>query len=252
MIDRRWIWLAAGLMLAATLPVGADAPAPTRHLVYDFTYGSSSDQTIQTAGISANGMGTQGGAGASASGVADTRSGIADDGTITVDVLVVQPDTGLVVTVTEAARNDRSAPTAECVVYSNTNVVCDPNKRVNAEEQVLLRLLGSHLVDPDQLDDKNHWQIQHSDSDGVLTDDFTIEKNDNGLMQIQSERLYKTLGAHIATTSSDTKIDYDFNRTVPTSIGEETITREEQGMGNYNTTTVQTTLKLQQDSLAKP
>jgi hypothetical protein len=243
-------WIVAALAFGLTAPAAADAPpTPTRHLVYDFTYGSSSDLTVEDAGIASTGG--QMTAGASASGISDDRSGQADQGTITVDVMQIQPDTGLVVDVSEQAQTYRTAVVAECIVYGNTNVVCDPEKKVNDEELLVLRLLGRNFVDPAQVDDKNHWRVAHSDTDGIMTDDFTIAKNVNGAMQIASERVFKRLGAQIVTTTSDTKIDYDFNRTVPTSISEEAITREQRGMSAYNTTIVQTTMTLQQDSLTR-
>ncbi|HVS46203.1 MAG TPA: hypothetical protein VMS32_05995, partial [Verrucomicrobiae bacterium] len=170
---------------------------------------------------------------------------------ITVDVMQVQPDTGLVIDVSEQAQSYRTAIAAQCVVYGNTNVVCDPEKKINDEEVLVLRLLGRDFVDPAQIDAKNHWRVANSDTNGIMTDDFTISKNVNGAMQIVSERVFKRLGSEIVTTTSDTKIAYDFNRTVPTSISEEATTREQRGMSAYNTTIIQTVLTLQQDSLTK-
>ncbi len=51
-----------------------------------------------------------------------------------VDVLWKQPDTGLVVRVSEYGLYTRNAPPATCIVYGNTYVTCDPNVTVNPEE----------------------------------------------------------------------------------------------------------------------
>ncbi|MBV8433192.1 MAG: hypothetical protein JO029_02810 [Candidatus Eremiobacteraeota bacterium] len=239
--------------VAALLPISAFAqstPAsPQRHLVYSFTWGLSNDTQVHTSGMD-NEMsgGGIGGSSDSASGMADFSGGTSDKGTITVDVVREQTDTGLVVSVSEQGQETRKAPPATCVVYSDTTIVCDPNKVVHMEELTLLRFLGSHFVDPNQLDAKGHWRVER---DGPISSvaDYTISKNAAGVMTIDEVRVVKETGAHQRTTNINATVGYDAVKTLPTSISEFTIERSEQGE-QYNTVKSQTVLQLQSDSLA--
>ena len=68
-----------------------------------------------------------------------------------------QNDGGLIVRISEQGEAIRRAPPATCVVYGNTQVICDPDKTVYPEEYTLLRFLGPKFVDPTQLDANRHW-----------------------------------------------------------------------------------------------
>jgi hypothetical protein len=250
------------LACAAALPAGAVTTSPTvRHLVYTFTWGTSSDTEVHTSGMpdSASGGGGTGGMAAtapatqgSASGIATYGGGADDKGTITVDVLRQQPDKGLVVNISEQAQNRRSAEVATCVVYGDTTVVCDPNKKINVEELTLLRLLGDGFVDPDKLDAGKHWQTQQQSASQSSTTDFTIAGNANGAMTIDETRVIKdTSGARPETSNLTGTIGYDFGRGLPTKIDEYTILHSEQGE-QYETIKTQTVMLLQSDSSAKP
>lgn len=233
--------------VAAFLPIAAlaqTATAPERHLVYSFTWGLSNDMQVHTSGMGTGDSGSHG----SASGMADFAGGNSDKGTITVDVVREQTDTGLVLSVSEQGEETRKAPPATCVVYSDTTIVCDPNKVVHAEELTLLRFLGTHFVDPNQLDAKNHWRVER---DGPISSiaDYTISKNDNGAVTIDEVRIVKENGSRQRTTNINATVGYDINRTLPTSISEYSIERSEQGE-QYNTIKSQTVLLLQSDSMA--
>ncbi len=254
----------AAYVVAMSLALGgiarADAPAPVRHLVYDFTYTntqtvaqhdsgiSSSDQAASTKGMNGGSGGLSGSA--PASGVSESKNAVGDRGTITVDVIRVEQDTGLVVTVSEQARDSRSAQPATCVVYGSTNVICDSNKQVNTEELALLRLLGSNFVDPAQIDAKNHWRVDQSGPTTSDVADFSIGQNDSGIMQITSLRVLKASGAQGFTSTSDGTITYDYARLIPTAIVEDETLRQSGGMGGYTTVRTQTTLALATDSAA--
>jgi hypothetical protein len=250
--------IAVAALVAALFPISAfaqtSAAAPQRHLVYSFTWGVSNDTQMHTSGMGSEGMADPGGAGIagasnSASGMVDYTGGNSDKGTITVDVTREQPDSGLVVSVSEQGQDTRKAPPATCVVYSDTTIVCDPNKRVNAEELTLLRFLGAHFVDPNNLDSKQHWRVEREGAIST-TADYTIAKNDNGQLTIDEVRVVNESGARPLRSDVNTTIGYDFNRTVPTTIDEYMIQRSEQGE-QYKTIKSQTVLTLQTDSLAK-
>lgn len=241
--------LAAALCISivtAAWPAAARAvtTAPqVRHLVYSFTWGTSNNTEVQTSGIATTGnsMGMNGGG--SGSGTVSSTGGTSDHGTITVDVVRQQPDKGVVVDISEQAVERRNAPLAECVAYGDLTVVCDPNKKINAEELTLLRFLGATFVDPDELDAKRHWQR----TQGGATSDFTIAASANGVMTINETGVTRAGGARPDTSNVVGSIVYDFNRTIPTSVHEQTTSRSEQGE-QYQTVTSETVLQLVSDS----
>ena len=244
-------------LLAALLPIAASAQTsatPQRHLVYTFTYGVTTDTQSHTSGMAeqmsgGNASGTNtGGSPGAASGMVDNTAGSDDKGTITADVMREQPDSGLVIVVSEQGQDTRKAAPATCVVFSDTTIVCDPNKRVNSEELTLLRFLGAHFVDPNNLDAKGHWHVER-DGPTSTSADYTISKNNNGAMTIDEVRVVKENGAQPLTSNINSTIGYDFNKNVPTSITEYFIQRSEQGE-QYNTIKSETTLSLQTDSMA--
>jgi hypothetical protein len=228
--------------LAQTTPA-----APQRHLVYAFTYGVSNDTQMHTSGMGDSSANPGVGPGA-ASGMVDYTGGNSDKGFITVDVVREQPDSGLVVTVSEQGQETRKAEPATCVVYSDTTIVCDPNKRVLSEELTLLRFLGAHFVDPNSLDSKQHWHVERS---GAVSSsaDYTISKNDNGKLTIEEVRIVDETGSRPMKSNINATIGYDFNRQVPTTVDEYMIQRSEHGE-QYTTVKAQTVLTLQTDSMA--
>jgi hypothetical protein len=208
----------AALALAASLCAPAAAqtnPAPMRHLVYSFTYGATSSVAMHDSGFN-DAAGASAGNGRE--GYTD-RSG--DTGTITVDVMREEQDTGLVLIVSESGSNAaRSAKPAECVTYSTGTPICDPNATVNPEEYAVVRLLGTHFVNPSVLDSKSHWQITSQGPQFSTTSDYTIVKNAGGVMQIDESRKVSYQGSRTGSANVTNMIGYDFNRQVPTSIQE--------------------------------
>jgi hypothetical protein len=239
------------VLLAALLPIPALAVTTTnpagvqRHLVYAFTYGVSTDRQMHTSGMGGSSMDPT--EGSNSSGMVHFNGGSSDKGTITVDVMHEQPDSGLVIVVSEQGQDTRKADPATCVVFSDTTIVCDPNKKINAEELTLLRFLGAHFVDPTNLDAKGHWHIER-DGPTSTTADYTISKNANGAMTIDEVRVVKETSAQPLTTNINATIGYDFNKSVPTSVTEYLIQRSEQGE-QYNTIKSETTLSLETDSM---
>jgi hypothetical protein len=202
--------------------------------------GSPAGQTGSTGltGQNDNGMSHYGGA-------------LDDKGKMTVNVLGKQPDGGLIVTISEAGENVRRAATAECVVYGNTNVICDPNKTVYTEEYTLLRFLGVNFVDPSQLDASRSWSFSQNKPDQLVKATYTIDSNNSGMMQIGEVRSIKEVGSGHLETDIQTKIGYNFNMLVPTSVDEYATQYTDAGIGGSQRTNFQTTLKLLTDTMAK-
>jgi len=219
---------------------------PQRHLVYTFTYGVSTDKQVHSSGMGGSSMSPS--EGSNASGITDYTGGSTDKGTIVVDIVQEQPDSGLVVVVSEQGQETRKGAPATCVVFSDTTIICDPNKRVNSEELTLLRFLGAHFVDPNNLDAKSHWHVQR-DGPTSTSADYTISKNNNGVMTIDEVRTVKANSSKPSTTNISATIGYDFNRNVPTSVTELLVERSEQGE-QYDTVKSETVLTLQTDSMA--
>jgi hypothetical protein len=249
------------LAFATLVAVTAGAPpaaSPLRHLVYTFTWGSANSTEVHSSGMNDGNSGTGGGtfiggpsgpsAAGSASGMSSFNASVNDKGTITVDVLREQPnDHGLVVTVSEQAQDSRSALAATCVVFGNTDVICDPNAKITYEELTLLRFLGANFIDPNQLDAKQHWKVGESNGAYSVAADYTIASNANGVMKISEDRIVSPTKSETSTINST--IGYDFNRQVPIAITEYAIERRERGE-QYTTVKTETVLNLQTDSLA--
>ena len=224
----------------AAQSAAAQNAAPQRHLVYGFTWGTNNDTQMQESGMNEQG-------GTAGSGMQDFNGSASDKGTITVDVTREQPDSGLVVSISEQAQTRRSSQPATCVVYSDTTVICDPNKHINAEEYTLLRFLGGHFVDLNQIDAKQHWHVAREGPVSTIAD-YTISKNDAGKLSIDEVRVIQEQGARSQTTTIDSTIGYDFSHQIPTAISEQSTERTERD-NQYITVTAQTVLTLQSDSM---
>jgi hypothetical protein len=248
----------AGALLAASFSAlttvahadttGSATPA-SGTLVYNFTYSAS--QNITARDDSVQGVTPQGGLNGSSNGMSHYGGTLNDKGTMTVNIVKKQPDGALVVMISEQGENVRRASPTECVVYGNTNVICDPNKTVYNEEYTLLRFLAANFVDPTELDSNKHWQIVQNVNNDHITADYVIDSNNNGAMQIGEKRTIKETGSGHLTTDIATKIGYDFTRTVPTSIDEYAQQYTDAGIRGSQRSIYQTTLQLVSDTTAK-
>jgi hypothetical protein len=248
---------AVALSLIA-IPIFARADANAGQLVYNFTYSANQNITSRDASdnaesydnvVTKTGVGTQITGGSN--GMSHYGGTLTDKGTITVDIVKRQPDGAMVVMISEQGENVRRAPAAECVVYGNTHVICDPNKTVYTEEYTLLRFLGANFVDPSQLDANKHWSIVQNQGGVDVQADYSINGNNNGMMQIGEKRTVKELGAGHLTTNIESNIGYDFSRLVPTSVQEYAMQRTDAGIKGNSVSTYQTTLNLVSDTTAK-
>ncbi|HEY9180979.1 MAG TPA: hypothetical protein VIO32_09685, partial [Candidatus Baltobacteraceae bacterium] len=238
---RFFICLAGATALTASAAL-ADGAKPIRHLVYNFDLALSTTATVHDSGIGGDGP---------ASGSSDYHSGSGDEGTITVDVLQVQPDTGLVVQIAEQARNRRDAVPTECVTYGNGAVVCDESHgQLNEEEMNLLRFLGRNFVNSALIDAHNHWQYASNDPQSAETNDYTIGKTSGDLLDISYQRVLKVSGVNSFDATTDGSMTYNKVLSMPVSIKEETTTRKNTGAGNYDTVRQDMTFSLAQDSMS--
>lgn len=247
MLWRFQFWASAGVLLLIGLqPVKAETSP--RQLVYAFSYGSQ-QSTVQRGSQNMDvGSGSSPQQAHVTSGNDYYGGALGETGTITVEIVRVQPDKGLIVSISEQGRGTRSAAPATCVAYGNTLVICDPNKTVNSEEYTLLRFLGPNFIDPNQLDAKRHWAIDQPGGATAVKSDYVIEGDANGLMTIGETRTITQANAKSTTTDVQTKIGYDLARTLPVSIDEYVTERRDNGVSGSTRTIYQTTLKLASDS----
>jgi hypothetical protein len=232
------------LAAAAALTAGtafADAGKPIRHLVYAFDVTFNTTSTIHDSGIGGGPM----------SGSTDYRAGNMDKGQIIVDVMAVQPDSGLVVNVSEHAQNTRNSVPTMCVAYGNGNVVCDQSHGdLNEEEMSLLRVIGRDFINHGLIDNKNHWQTGQSSPDAKETNDYTIDSTNGDVLGITFERYLKVATGQPFEATTNGKITYNQKLSVPTMLSEDTVTRRNTGGGNYDRIEQHITLNLRSDSMA--
>jgi hypothetical protein len=272
----------AGIIMKLTRTLGATAAAlffvisaqragadtkPLRHLEYTFTYGSNTTIAIDSsgptnsainpgdAGTVTGGRMSHGTSGASEP-VSNSGSGTlggsgADQGTIDVDVVALQPDSGLVVRVSEIANGSRSNPAATCVVYPNTYVICDPDTSPNDEETTLLRYLGRGFVNSAAIDAKNHWNITDSNPAMTINANYTIASASGNTLHIDESRLITTIGVNGGTQNTEGKIAYDSSRTVPLNIQTYEIERSEHGIGQVSERKTEIELSLTSDTMSQ-
>jgi hypothetical protein len=185
------------------------------------------------------------------SGSTDYRAGNMDKGQIIVDVMAVQPDSGLVVNVSEHAQNTRNSVPTMCVAYGNGNVVCDQSHGdLNEEEMSLLRVIGRDFINHGLIDNKNHWQTGQSSPDAKETNDYTIDSTNGDVLGITFERYLKVATGQPFEATTNGKITYNQKLSVPTMLSEDTVTRRNTGGGNYDRIEQHITLNLRSDSMA--
>ena len=223
--------------------------APAGTLVYHFSYSAS--QNVAARDDTVEGVDPLGNLSGGSNGMSHYGGTLTDKGTMTVNIVKKQADGALVVMISEQGDNIRRASPAECVVYGNTHVICDPNKTVYTEEYTLLRFLAANFVDPSELDANKHWQIVQDVNNDHITADYVIDSNNNGAMQIGEKRTITEKGPGRLTTDVNTKIGYDFTRTVPTSIDEYAQQYTDAGIKGSQRTIYETTLQLLSDTTAK-
>lgn len=247
------ISITATLAALSLAPAGVRADTTMGTLVYHFSYSSQQRITARDSATPAENTDENGNmaGGTANNGQAQYTGALTDKGTMTVEVIRQQPDGALVVMISEQGENIRRAPAAECVVYGNTNVICDPNKTVYTEEYTLLRFLGGNFVDPNALDAQRHWQIVQNTPTLNVKADYTISGNNNGIMQIGETRSLRDPKGGSLTSDIQSKIGYDFKRSVPLTVDEYVTQRHDNGVVGTSTTIYQTTLNLLSDTMAK-
>ena len=206
----------------------ADAPAQ-RQLVYAYTVGVSNTATNTTM-----------------SNIDDTiRSSNNDRGSITVGILGVESDGGLVVNVSETGRDNRTLAATTCVAYPDTNVTCGTSQ-ITPEEMSVLRAVNPKFFNPSALDAKSHWRIAPPNS-GVTIDYTAAKGSSDGTVAISGVR---DIDGPQTTEHTEINYMYDVGKLVPTQVKEYQTVHQNQG-GDHATVTIDITASLSSDSGAK-
>ena len=222
------------------------APKVLRHLDFHFGISIRNTATQHVSGIGSGPI----------SGVADNTMTGSNQGTISVDVVGLRPDTGLIVNVTETSREITHADTIQCITWGMGTVVCEPGKHPTPEEEALLRFLGRGFINSANIDQNNHWRIATSSKQQSETNDYRITSNNDGLMKIKFQRVSSAPGAQGYSATTDGSLTYDANLTVPRSIDENTMMRSDSvsgdvSIGGYEEVYTALNIRLLDDSMAK-
>jgi len=237
-------YFAISTLFAAALSLGqpayaADSP-PLRHLVYSFTYTVATTDTYHTSGLGQE----------PASGLADYNAGALDQGTITADILQASNDGGLVVRISEQARERRSAEPAVCVVYGSTvSAMCDANAKVNDEEMALLQVLGRNFVDPTEFDANRHWQRAQTAPNVSQKSDFTAGPMKDGVLDITLQRVTDVSGAQGYKETTNGTLAYNVAMSLPVRLQQDAVLRQEQGIGQSRRSETKIVIELVSDSM---
>ena len=253
--------IAAGLLAFVGLPLAASAqPAAGRTLVYAFESRAAqksvgSDKNVEPAGEISDDDCSTGGfkiSGTMPAQVAAGNGGIdwfqvncqagfgfqvrpgaqADRGTIRVSVVRAQPDGGLVVQLSEGVAAQPESPSATCVVFPTTELVCDPNKTISLEEATLLRFLAPDFAGPAR--DQSRWEYKDGSQQSSFNATYTLLRNNAGVMTIGEHRTTTGDAGPNSSAESRSTILYDTARAVPTAIHEDLV-QKKVSYGTYGT-----------------
>lgn len=232
----------SGAVMAAVVLVLLTAPASAqqskRHMVFSYSVGIRNDSRESTS------MGNNSGNGGANNGANSYSANASDKGEITVDIMGVQPDGGLVVSTSQTGKTRIQAPTT-CVVYPTTNVVCT-DANTFPEQLAVLRTLSPKFFNGANLDANRHWRV--ADSGAAITIDFNVTPESSGMLDIASQRDQTFKGALAGSVHATANYVYNPARYVPASVKEYTIVRQETGPGQYSNITIDVTAQLAKDS----
>ncbi len=177
------------------------------------------------------------------------QSAPAGGGTMSVDILSVDPDGGLVVRISERDRSDAAPRQAfTCKVYGNTTVVCPATATPSQAESVLLAFLGRQFIDAAPWDPQGHWQRSEQSQQADTQEDFTLMDAGDGKKVVVRE--VKKMQAHTGGAQSQTSeitINYDRAMEVPDTVRDDVATS-----GGNAASHASYQFTLQADSFAKP
>jgi hypothetical protein len=199
--------------LAAPPLAQAQGPSkPLRHLEYTFAvdYEGVSEQHLNNFNGISNGN----------SGILGSSSSEGGRGTMSVDVLSIDPDGALTVRISEWVQNEAHPGQAyTCTVYGNTTVLCPSVPAPSQAEWILLAYLGRQFVDAAPWDAQHHWQRRTDTTEYSVIEDFAMDpSSDDKRAEIRETKKMDLHNGGFSTQSEDVQITYDRSMEVPISV----------------------------------
>jgi hypothetical protein len=200
----------------AGAPGGAPASAPVhlpdkplRHLEYSFAvdYQHAGEQN-------------QGGIGTAGSGVVSTAHGSGRVGTVTIDVMGVGKDGGLVIKTYEWLQSTPN-PTQSyiCAVFSEGRVVCPEHLDVTDAENELMSYFGRTFLDPSIIDETGHWTRTFANQYVSVTSNYAVVgSGDANPLTIDATTKITSIGGLSSNWDDQARLTYDRTMTIPVTL----------------------------------
>lgn len=223
---------AAGVFAVSAAPAHAADPAPIRHLEYRVSGHSMASAQAESYDGTASGMATAG-----------------FDGTMSVDVLALAKDGGMVVRASMTMDDEiRPEQAVTCAVYGDGRVICPANAPITGAMHVLFSHLGRDFYDTSIIDANGKW-TRTNDGGGVDVESVFTSKptSDAGIVAISEHTTVEPRGQLGSGWTDEAKIRYNVALSVPVSIHNESTPDSRSANGGVETTD----LRLTQDSFAK-
>jgi hypothetical protein len=157
MIKRSIVAIAAMALGSTALAGAADAPKPLRTLVYAIQFSAQTRNAEQTSGFSGTETGPAGTA--VGHGLVERTSTASDDGTLTVNVVGVSQDAGLVVDASFAGKSS-SQPPIRVAIFADGRLSYDPQKSLTPPAVRLLPLLARGFVAGRDVSPGSTWKTE--------------------------------------------------------------------------------------------
>ncbi len=233
--------LACGIQPAfAASTSGAEAAKPLRTLTYDLEMTIGNVREIRVDAI-----------GTSGSGITNTGAALESKGSISVDVIAVTADGGMVVDVAENASN-RSHAKVRVAIAKSGSVVYDPKQsdNVTVEEFALMSWLARGFYAPPADPPGTTWDTDASAQGVTGKTHYRVVSVNGDIVTLDCKTEQRSGGANSFDMTRTGTLVYDMKMVVPRSATYQEINHS-QRMGHYDTTNVSVALKLANDSFAK-
>lgn len=189
--------------MATRCPAAAADPAPLRHLEYHISGHATVNAQSESYDGTASGMGSAG-----------------YDGTMSVDVLALAKDGGMVVRASVMMNGEiRPEQSVTCAVYGDGRVICPQNAPITGAMHVLFSHLGRDFYDPSIVDASGKW-TRNDDGGGIDADStFTsTATKDPNVIDIREHTSVEPRGQIASGWTDEADIRYNVALSVPVSI----------------------------------
>lgn len=222
----------SGAVAMAALPANAAGPASIRHLEYRISGHQTVNATSESYDGTSSGMGS-----------------IGYDGTMSVDVLALAKDGGMVVRAAVLMDGEiRPQEAVTCAVYGDGRVICPQNEPITGVIHTLFAHLGRGFYDPSIIDANGRWKRSNDGGEVDVESAFTATPTkDPNVVSITEHTTVEPRGQLGSGWSDDVNMRYDTALSVPLTIHDVSTPDSRSSSGGIDVTD----LSLTQDSFAK-